>query len=67
MVEMLNSVVAVIGIDIGKSSFHALASMGVVPSCCGRDGRGAKWNHRHLDETLLRHTAGPSLGHPGGP
>jgi hypothetical protein len=40
MAEKLNSVIAVIGIDIGKNT--SSVSMRVAQSCCGRSGRGAR-------------------------
>ena len=34
--------IAVVGVDIGKNSFHIVASMIAVRSCCVRSGRVAK-------------------------
>jgi hypothetical protein len=48
MSHKLNSIV-VIGIDIGKNSFHIVgqdrrsAKIGVEPWCCARSGRVARW------------------------
>ena len=41
MSHNLNNAVAVIGIDIGKNSFHVV----VVQSCCVRSGRVARLKH----------------------
>jgi hypothetical protein len=41
--QKLNAAIAVIGIDIGKNSFHMWVMITTVPSCCGRSGR--KWGH----------------------
>jgi transposase len=54
MAEKLNSVIAVIGIDIGKNSFHII----------GLDGRGAialrqKWSRGQLDMRLANMPACP--------
>ena len=38
-----NSKIAVIGIDIGKNSFHLVGWMSAGPWFCGRNGRAAKW------------------------
>ena len=38
MSQKLESVIAVIGIDIGKNSFHVVGHDGAVRSCCGRSG-----------------------------
>jgi hypothetical protein len=43
MSQTPNTVIAVIGIDIGKNSFHLVAAMRAAPSCCGKSGRVAKW------------------------
>jgi transposase len=51
MSEKLNPVIAVIGIDIGKNSFHVVgldrrgAIMLRQRSCCARSGLAAKWEH----------------------
>jgi hypothetical protein len=37
-----NSAIAVIGIDIGKNSFHVVGQDQVVRSYCDRNGRAAK-------------------------
>jgi hypothetical protein len=37
----MNAAFAVVGIDIGKNSFHIMGTMSVVPSCCVRNGRVA--------------------------
>ena len=42
MSQTPNTAIAVIGIDIGKNTFH-LATMGAAPSCCDKSGRVAKW------------------------
>ena len=34
-----NTAIAIVGIDIGKNSFHMLALISAVRSCCGRSGR----------------------------
>ena len=33
----------VIGIDIGKISFHIVAPMDTAPSCCGKSGCVVRW------------------------
>ena len=43
MSEKLNTAIAVIGIDIGKNSFHVVGQTSVVRSCYGRSGRAARW------------------------
>jgi len=43
MSQTANTAIAVIGIDIGKNSFHSWATMRAAPSCCGKSGRVAKW------------------------
>jgi hypothetical protein len=43
MSQTANTAIAVIGIDIGKNSFHVVATMRAAPSCCGKSGRVAKW------------------------
>ena len=43
MSQTANTAIAVIGIDIGKNSFHVVARMRAAPSCCGKSGRVAKW------------------------
>ena len=45
MAATAQSAIAVIGIDIGKNSFHSLVSMVVAQSCCGRSGRVARLKH----------------------
>ena len=42
MSQSLDSTVAVIGIDIGKNSFHIVVSMSAVQSFCARSGRVAR-------------------------
>jgi hypothetical protein len=42
MSQKLESAIAVIGIDIGKNSFHMSATMSAVRSCCGRSGHVAR-------------------------
>ena len=42
MSQTPSTVIAVIGIDIGKNSFHSPATMRAAPSCCGKSGRVAK-------------------------
>jgi hypothetical protein len=42
MSQKLNAAIAVIGIDIGKNSFHIVVRISVVPSCCGRSGHAAR-------------------------
>ena len=42
MSQNLNSAIAVIGIDIGKNSFHVAAWIVGVQSRCGRSGRVAR-------------------------
>ena len=43
MLQKLNSEIAVIGIDIGKNSFH-LARISAGLSCCDRSGRVVRLN-----------------------
>jgi hypothetical protein len=43
MSQQSNCAVAVIGIDIGKNSFHVVGTIGVVRSYSGRNGRVARW------------------------
>jgi hypothetical protein len=43
MSQTPNTAIAVIGIDIGKNSFHVVGLMCAAPSCCGKSGRVAKW------------------------
>ena len=45
MAATAQSAIAVIGIDIGKNSFHVVGSMVVAQSCCGRSGRVVRWKH----------------------
>jgi transposase len=40
MSEKVNAVIAVIGIDIGKNSFHVV---GLDERCCGRNGLAPRW------------------------
>jgi transposase len=42
MSQTPNTAIAVIGIDIGKNSFHVVGH-DARPSCCGKSGRVAKW------------------------
>jgi transposase len=43
MSQTPNTAIAVIGIDIGKNSFHVVGRMRAALSCCGKSGRVAKW------------------------
>ena len=43
MSQKQNTTIAVIGIDIGKNSFHVVGQMRAAPSCCGKSGLLAKW------------------------
>jgi hypothetical protein len=43
MSQTPNTVIAVIGIDIGKNSFHVVGHDPAVRSCCGRSGHAARW------------------------
>jgi hypothetical protein len=43
MSQKLNAAIAVIGIDIGKNSFHLVVMITAVPSCCDRNGHAARW------------------------
>ena len=43
MSEKLNTAIAVIGIDIGKNSFHVWATISAARSCCIRSGRVARY------------------------
>ena len=43
MSQKLESAIAVIGIDIGKNSFHVVGHDARGASCCGKSGRVAKW------------------------
>ena len=43
MPEKLNNAIAVIGIDIGKNSFHVVVLMCAARSFCGRSGHAARW------------------------
>jgi hypothetical protein len=45
MSQNLDRAIAVIGIDIGKNSFHIVAWMGAVPLCFVRSGRVVKSKH----------------------
>ena len=56
MSQTSNTAIAVIGIDIGKNSFHVV----------GHDARGAivlrqKWSRGQIDENLLQRAAGPYM------
>jgi Tfp pilus assembly PilM family ATPase len=42
MSQNLSRVIAVIGIDIGKNSFHVVGLMNAVQSCCVKSGHVAK-------------------------
>jgi hypothetical protein len=42
MSQTLNTTIAVVGIDIGKNSFHIVGHDERVPSCCGRSGHVAR-------------------------
>jgi hypothetical protein len=37
--------ISVIGIDIGKNSFHIVGLDDAAQLCCVRNGRAAKWRH----------------------
>ena len=43
MSQKLNAVIAVIGIDIGKTRSTSWVMITAVPLCCGRSGRAARW------------------------
>jgi len=43
MAEILKSVIAVISIDIGKTSFHFIGLDKCRARCCGKIGRAARW------------------------
>jgi len=43
MSEKLNSAIAVIRIDIGKTSFHFIGLDKCRARCCGKIGRAARW------------------------
>jgi hypothetical protein len=43
MSQKLHSAIALIGIDIGKNSFHVVGHDHTVRSCCGRSGHADKW------------------------
>jgi len=43
MSEKLNSAIAVIRIDIGKTSFHFIGLNRCRARCCGKIGRAARW------------------------
>ena len=46
MAATAQSAIAVIGIDIGKNSFHVVGlDLVVAQSCCGRSGRVVRWKH----------------------
>jgi hypothetical protein len=45
MSDKLNSAIAVIGIDIGKNSFHVVGHDKRGQSCCGRSGHAGRWKH----------------------
>ncbi|MEY9447153.1 hypothetical protein ACVILJ_006724 [Bradyrhizobium diazoefficiens] len=42
MSQTPSTAIAVIGIDIGKNSFHVVATIRAAPSCCGKSGRVAR-------------------------
>jgi hypothetical protein len=42
MSQTLNAAIAVVGIDIGKNSFHIVGQDEGVRLCCVRDGRVAR-------------------------
>jgi len=48
MSQNLNSAVAVIGIDIGKNSFHVVGLDDRARLCCGRSGRVVRSKHGWL-------------------
>ncbi len=43
MSQKLNTAIAVIGIDIGKNSFHVVGLDDRAQSRCGRSGRVVRW------------------------
>jgi transposase len=43
MSSKLNTAIAVAGIDIGKNSFHVIGLDKRGASCCGTNGRAARW------------------------
>ena len=43
MSQQSNCAIAVIGINIGKNSFHVVGRISVVRSYSGRNGRVARW------------------------
>ena len=43
MSQTANTTIAVIGIDIGKNSFHVVGHDARGASCCGKNGRVGKW------------------------
>ena len=45
MTEILESMIAAIGIDIGKNSFHVVGLDGRGQSRSGRSGRAGRWKH----------------------
>jgi hypothetical protein len=45
MPHKLNSGIAVIGIDIGKNSFHVVGHDKLAQSCCGGSGHAGRWKH----------------------
>jgi hypothetical protein len=42
MSHKLNSMITVIGIDIGKNSFHVVGLMSAAALCCARSGLAAR-------------------------
>jgi hypothetical protein len=48
MSQNLSRAIAVIGIDIGKNSFHVVVLMNAVQSRCVRSGRGPQFRERYL-------------------
>jgi hypothetical protein len=55
MSQKLSASIALIGIDIGKSAYHVVATMSAAPSCCDKSGRAASinWPLVSSDETLM--------------
>jgi hypothetical protein len=64
MPEKLNAATAVIGIDIGKNSFHVVGLDSRLPLCCGRNGHMAKCKHAAVPDWgggLRRSTSFPAV------
>ena len=43
MSQPVSTTIAVMGIDIGKNSFHVVGLDHAARSCCGRGGHVARW------------------------